>query len=130
MSRNANYRLALALAVGTVLFLVLGIGALGIIGEGGSDDRMYVAVLAVCLVGTVVARLQPHGMALTLAATAVAQVVVGLVAIARGLHTSPGASVIEIMGLTGMYAALFAASAWFFWRAAEQESPVLAGGRG
>ena len=130
MSRNANYRLGLALAVGTILFLVLGIGALGIIGAGGSNDRMFVAVLAVCLAGTVVARLQPRGMAMALAATAAAQVVVALVAIGRGLHTSPGASVIEILGLTAMYAALFAASAWFFWRAAEQESPVLVGGRG
>ncbi len=68
-------------------------------------------------------------MAMVLTAAAVAQVVVGLVAIARGLHTSPGASVIEIMGLTGMYATLFAASAWLFWRAAEQESPVLVGSR-
>ena len=129
MSRNANYRLGLALAAGTVLFLVLGIGALGIIGAGGSNDRMYLAVLAVFLLGSVVARFQPRGMALALAATAVTQVVVGLVAIVRGLHTSPGASVLEIMGLTCMYAVMFAASAWLFQRAAEQESPVLAGAR-
>ena len=129
MSRNANYRLGLAVAVGTVLFLILGIGALGIIGEGGSNDRMYVAVLAVFLIGTVAARLRAQGMAVALAATAVAQVVVGLVAILRGLHDSPGASVIEILGLTGMYAVLFAASAWLFRRAAEQESPALVGSR-
>ena len=129
MSRNANYRLGLALAAGTVLFLVLGIGALGIIGEGGSNDRMYLAVPAVLLIGSVVARLQPRGMALALAATAATQVVVGLVAIGRGLHASPGASVLEIMGLTCMYAVMFAASAWLFQRAAEQESPALASAR-
>jgi hypothetical protein len=130
MSRNANYRLGLAVALGTVLFLILGIGALGIIGEGGSNDRMYVAVLAVFATGTVAARLRARGMAMTLAATAVTQVVVGVVALLRGLHDTPGASVIEIMGLTGMYAVLFAASAWLFRRAAEQESPVLVGSRG
>ena len=129
MSRNANYRLGLALATGTALFLVLGIGALGIIGEGGSNDRMYLAVLAVFLIGTIAARFQPRGMALALAATAVTQVVVGLVAIGRGLHTSPGASVLEIVGLTFMYAVMFAASAWLFQRAAGQESPALADAR-
>lgn len=129
MSRNAFHRLGTAVAVATVVFLVLGIGALGIIGAGGENDRMYLGVLAVFFLGTVVARLRPHGMALALAATAVAQVLVGVIAIARGLHEQPGASVGEILMLTAMYAGLFALSAWLFWRAAEQESPALVDSR-
>lgn len=124
MSRNSYHRMGIALAVATALFLVFGIGALGIIGEGGPNDRMYVAVLAVLAIGTVVARLRPTGMAMALAATAVAQLLVGVVAIVRGLQDTPGASVLEILGLSGMYAALFGLSAWLFWRAAEQGSPV------
>lgn len=129
MSRNAFHRLGIAVAVATVVFLVLGIGALGIIGDGGENDRMYLGVLAVFFIGTVLARLRPQGMARALAATALAQVLVGVIAIARGLHEEPGASVGEILMLTTMYAGLFALSAWLFWRAAEQESPALVDSR-
>ena len=45
-----------------MLFLVLAIGALGIIGDGGRDDRMYLAVLAVLVLGTLVARLRARSM--------------------------------------------------------------------
>ena len=118
-SPSATYRLALALAVGTGLFLFLGAGALGIIGDGGSEDRMYVGVLAVLVVGAAVARLRAREMAYVLAATALAMGVCAVIAFANGWHDLPGASVIEILGLTGLYAALFAASGWLFWRAAE-----------
>jgi len=129
MSRNAYHRLGVAVAVGTALFLVLGIGALGIIGEGGENDRMFLAVLGVLAIGTVLARLRPRAMVAALVATSLTQVVVGVVAIARGLHDEPGASVGEILMLTAMYAGLFAASAWLFWRAAEQDAPVLVDSR-
>ena len=114
MSSNAYYRLGLAATALTVLFLLFGIGALGIIGSGGAHDRMYLAVLAVLAVGAVLARLRPHGMVLALLATAATQVGVGVVALLRGLHDLPGASVPEILGLTAMYALLFAGAAWLF----------------
>jgi hypothetical protein len=123
------YRLAIGIALATVLFLIWAIGALGIIGEGGRPDRMYVAVLAVAAIGTVLARLRPRGMALTLLATAVAQMLVAVIALVAGLQHTEGASVIEILGLNGMYAALFVLSAWLFRRAAEQQSAVAVGGR-
>ena len=113
------YRLGLALAVLTALFLFLAIGALGIIGEGGEPDRMYLAVFATLAVGAAVARLRARGMAFALLATALATAVVAAVALATGQQDTPGASVLEILGLTAMYAALFGLSAWLFWRAAE-----------
>ena len=117
MTANVSYRLALGLTVLTVLFLVYGIGALGIIGAGGEPDRMYVGVLAVLVLGTVSARLQPAGMALALVATAAAQMLVAVIAIVLGYQDEPGASVVEILGLNAMYAGLFGLSAWLFWRA-------------
>ena len=123
----ASYRLGLGLTVATALFLVLGIGALGIIGPGGRPDRAYAAVLAVLVVGAVVARLRSDGMALALAATALSQVVVTLVVFLAGLHHTEGASVVDILGINAMYTALFGASAWLFHRAAEQPAPVAAG---
>lgn len=123
-----TYRLALAVAVFTMLFLVWAIGALGIIGAGGRADRMYVGVLAVAVLGTAVARLRPRGMALAMLATALAVVLVAVIALARGLQHNEGASVVDILGLTAMYAALFGLSGWLFRRSAEQRrtssSPV------
>jgi hypothetical protein len=126
MTTATYYRLAVGVAVATVLFLVWAIGALGIIGEGGEPDRMYVAVLGVLAVGSVVARLRPRGMALTLLATAIAQLLVAVIALIAGLQDTPGASVAEILALSAMYAALFGLSAWLFWRAAEQATTARA----
>lgn len=57
-------------------------------------------------------------------ALAVASALLLVVAIARGLHETPGASIPEILGLSAVYAALFGLSAWMFRRAAGQSSPV------
>lgn len=124
MTSRTYYRLGAAIALLTVLFLVWSIGALGIIGEGGKPDRMYLGVLLTLVVGTAAARLRPRGMAYALVATATAQVVVAVVALATGQQDAPGASTAEILGLTAMFAALFALSAWLFWRSAESQ-PAL-----
>ena len=125
-SAQAYYRLAgaVAVAVGTMLFLLFGIGALGIIGAGGPPDLMYVGAAALGVVGAAVARFRARGTAVALAVTAGATEVVGMVAIAAGLHRSDGASAVEILGLSGMYAGLFAVSAWLFHRADEAARPA------
>ena len=73
MQRNAlAYRTAVLLAIGTATFLVWGMGALGVLGsDGTAHDVMFVAVFAVLIGGTLVARLRPVGMARALCATAV-----------------------------------------------------------
>ena len=119
---RTSYRLAVAVAVATALFLALGIGALGIIGDGGRADRMYLAVFVVLVVGSVAARLRPHGMALALLATAATQVLVAVVALATGLPDSENASVLDIVALTVMYAGLFGLSAWLSRRAAQRSA--------
>ena len=48
-SPTTRYALALTVAVGTVLFLLLGIGALGIVGDG-DRDWLYLAAPVVLLV--------------------------------------------------------------------------------
>ena len=80
MSSRTYYRLALAVALVTVLFLAFGIGALGIIGPGGRPDLMYVGAVAVVVVGAFLARFRSPGMALALPATAAATVLAGVVA--------------------------------------------------
>ena len=96
----------------------------GIIGSGGEPDRIYLAVLATGVVGSIVARFRPRGMAWAMAATSAATVVVGAVALLRGDADLPGASVAEIVGLTLFFAVPWAASAWFFLRSAEWRRPA------
>jgi hypothetical protein len=120
--RTTPYRLAVAVALGTSLLLVYGAGALGIIGDGGRRDLMYAAVLVVGLIGTALSRLRPKGMAMTLAAMGLAQILVTGIALLAGL--ADDASVLDLLGLTAMFAGLFALSAWLFHRAANHPSPA------
>jgi hypothetical protein len=126
---RTHYVLALALAVATVVFLILAVGALGIIGDGGRADRAYAAVLIVGAVGTTVARLRPGGMALVLVAMAFTQVLATTIVLLTGLHLDENASVVDILGITAMYAALFGLSAWLFKRASDERSEVAVSGR-
>lgn len=122
MTSNIAYRSAVALAAGTALFLVWGIGALGVIGvEGDRADLMYFGVLAMGLSGAIVARFQPDGMARAMFVTAAATVLVGLIALVLGKHQAEHTSIFEVLGLTGMFATLFAGSAWLFRSAAQAE---------
>ena len=116
---TTSYRLALALTLATVLFLALAIGALGIVGAGGRPDRGYAAVLAVLAVGSVLARFRASGMAVALAATALTQAVVTLVVFLTEQHTTEGASVVDILGINVMYAALWSLGAWLFRRSSD-----------
>ena len=115
MKTSTYYLLGVGAAVGTTLFLILAIGALGIIGDGGRDDRMYLAVPAVLVLGTIVARLRASGMSLALLATAATQLLVTVVALVAGVPEE--ASIVDILGINAMYAALFCLSAWLFRRA-------------
>lgn len=118
MSARLAYAAAAALAVAASLFLVWSILALGLIGvEGDPADRMYLGVIAVGLLGALVARFRPAGMARALAAMALAQAAVLVVALALGRRQSPVTSIPELAGLNAMFIALFLGSAWLFRRA-------------
>ncbi len=119
MTGDATYRAAAAIALAASLALVwLGAGV-GIIGpDGDPTNLMYVGVLAVGLIGAVLARFRPAGMALALLATALAQVVVAAIALAAGWGTTTPNWPLDILGLTGLFAALWLASAYLFRKAA------------
>lgn len=125
LTSRTSYRLALGLALSTALLLFLAIGAVGMIGDGGRPDRVYLAVFGVFVLGAALARLRPRGMALALAATALTQLVVLASVLASGTAEAERASVADLLGVNTMYAALFGASAWLFHRAAG-EGPATA----
>ena len=110
-----RYAQAAVLAVATVLFLLLGIGALGIVGDG-DRDMLYLAAPVVALVGAVAARFRAHGMAAAMAAAAVTTLVAGAVAVVLVVRADETASLLDIAGLSSMYALQFGASAWLFRR--------------
>ena len=115
---NTAYRAAVGVALAAAFLLVWMILAVGVIGEAGDPaDLMYVGVLAVGIVGAGVARFQPEGMARALLATALAQALVAVIALIAGKHEAPISSVAELVGLNGLFVALFVGSAWLFTRA-------------
>jgi hypothetical protein len=122
---NNPYRAAVGVAVAAAFILVFLMGAVGIIGEDGDPaDLMYLGVLAVGIIGAVIARFRPGGMARALLAMALATALVAVIALIARKHEAPISSVWEILGLNGFFVALFVASAWLFRRAAGKQPPA------
>jgi hypothetical protein len=115
--RGFAYRAGAGLALFAALSLVWVNLAVGFIGdEGNPANLMYVGVLAVGVVGAIVARGRPRGMASALFATAAAQALVGVIAYAFRLGGTEDAPLL-ILGLHGVWVAMFAASGLLFRRA-------------
>ena len=117
-THNTTYRFAVGVAVVAALILVwlsLGVGIIG--RDGDPANLMYFGVLAVGVIGALVARFRPLGMARALFATALAQTLVAMIAIFGGLGR-PYSGALELLGLNGFFVALFVGSAWLFRRAA------------
>ena len=122
---NVAYRAAVGVALAAALILLWLMGAVGIIGvEGDRADLMYFGVLAVGIIGAIIARFQPDGMARALLATALAQAAVAVIALIAGKHQDPVTSVPELVGLNGFFVALFVGSAWLFRHAARKRPPA------
>jgi len=112
---NVAYRAAVGVAVVTAVLLVWINGAVGIIGDG-PVNLMYFGVLAVGLIGALIARFRPRGMARALFATALAQFLVPVIAlIIWKPDFAPG--VLKVFGLNAFFVMLFVGSALLFRRA-------------
>lgn len=115
------FRTAVGLTLAAVLALVWMVAALGVTGRTGDPaDAMYAGVLAVGVVGAVMTRLRPEGMARTLVAMAIAQALVTAVALLAGRHQEAVTSLGELLALNGIFIALFLGSAWLFHQAARR----------
>ena len=120
MSRNpSTYKWAAGIALAAAFVLVwlsLGVGIIG--RDGDPANIMYFGVLAVGIVGAVIARFRPHGMARALFVMALAQLLVALIALFGGLGR-PWSGALELSLLNGFFIAVFLGSAWLFRRAAQ-----------
>lgn len=126
LTGSKAFRAAVGVAVVAAFILVWINLAVGIIGpEDHPANLMFAGVLAVALVGTLIARLRPRGMARTLAATALAQCIAGGMALVGGWGSSganwPGVIVV----LTAFFGALWLLSAWLFLKAARERSAPI-----
>jgi hypothetical protein len=120
---NTAYRAAVGVAVVAAFILIWMNLAVGIIGsEDNPANLMYGGVLAVGLLGALIVRFQPDGMSRTLAATALAQVLVGVIALIAGLGSTGANWPRVIVVLTGFFAALWLVSAWLFRKAAREQT--------
>jgi hypothetical protein len=127
---NIAYRFAVGVALAAAFILVWLNLAVGVIGTSGDPANvMYVGVLAVGIIGAIIARFQPPGMARALFATALAQALVAVIALIFGLGSSLSPPV-EILALNGFFVALFVGSAWLFRYAAREQTPAGAGPEG
>jgi hypothetical protein len=118
------YRAAVGVAVATALILVWVNAAVGIIGDDESVNFMYFGVLAIGIVGALIARLRPQGMARALFAMAIAQMAVPVIVLTipnlRGaLMEPPG--VVGVFGLNAFFAMLWIGSAWLFRKAGREQ---------
>lgn len=111
---NTAYKTGVGLALAAAFLTIWVNGAVGIIGsEDNVANLMYYGVLAVGLIGAVIARFEPQGMARAMIATAGAQVLVFVIAMVAGWgFTGP---------ITLFFLAFWVVSARLFQNAARRE---------
>ena len=121
--RDLVYRAGVALAVlGAFLLIWINL-AVGVIGsEDNPANLMFAGVLAVAGLGAIIARGRAAGMALALAATAMAQALAGVTALVAGWGADGENWPRVIIVLTGFWVALWLVSAWLFRRAARAQA--------
>jgi hypothetical protein len=118
---NVAYRAAVGVAVAAALLLVWINLAVGIIGsEDNPVNGLYFLVVFIGIIGVGIARFRPRGMAWALFATALAQLLVPMIALligksqASALQDPPG--FVGVLVLNAFFAMLFVMSALLFLR--------------
>lgn len=122
-SENVIYKLAVGLALTTGLCLIWANLAVGIIGsESAPINMLYFGAIAVGIIGAIIARFKPRGMANTMLSTAFA---IALIAIAA-IITESGSRASQLMGIVlinGFFIMIFLGAAWLFNYSTEKTEP-------
>lgn len=101
---NMVYRAAFAVAIATAAFLFFSNLAVGVIGsEDEPANMMYLGVIAVAVIGTILARFRPEGMARAMFVTALAQASTIAIVLFLGIHQTAGSTVLEIFAVNGFF---------------------------
>jgi len=120
LQSDTAYRLAAGLALAAGFLIVWLNAAAGLMGIEDDDpaNLLYVGVLVIGVMGVIIARFQPRGLARALFATALAQALVGAIALKYPNTASP----VQIVLLHGLFVALFTGAGLLF-RYAARERP-------
>jgi hypothetical protein len=115
MTGDTAYRAGVGVAAAAAVLLMWVNGAVGL--TDSAADGLYLGVVAVGLIGAVIVRFRPQGMAYAMGTAALARTVIDVGALAIGIVPAHN-SAFEVLGLTGVFVALFAGSVGLFWQAA------------
>ena len=122
LSGSLAYRAGVVVGVGGAFLLLwvnMAVGLLG--GEANPANLMFLGVLAIGATGALVARFRARGLAITMLAMAVAQVLVAVIAVASGQAGS--SPTMEVVGVTVVFLAPWLFSAALFRAAHTDEAP-------
>ena len=118
-SGNASYRAGAAIALAAAFLLVWINLAVGIIGnENNPLNLIFFAVIAIALIGSIIARFRAAGMALAMVVAAAIQGLVGTSVLALGLGAGEPPGPVGLFALIEFFALMWLFSAWCFRRAA------------
>jgi hypothetical protein len=118
-STSSLYRTGAGLAVFGAFLLTWANAAVGL--TDSDADGLYLAVVALGVIGAFVAQFRPMGMAYTMITMAVALAAVGLIALLTGIVPEHN-SAVQILAITCFFAAFFVGSALLFRKAARKET--------
>ena len=125
-SGSWSYRFGVGVALAAAFLLLWVNGAVGIIGDEGNDANvMFFGVLAVAIAGSAFARFKPQGMARAFIATALAQVLVAVVALSAELGSGGPIWPRDVLFLTVFFTAMWLLSARLFQIAARRRYEEL-----
>jgi len=78
-------------------------------------NLLYFGVIADGVIGALIARFQPMGLAYTMLAMAAAQAMVAAIALIGGFYQTPPSTVFEIIAVNGFFMFLFTVASILFW---------------
>lgn len=117
------FKIAVASALGSGLFLIWANAAVGIIGSENNDfNALYFLVIFVGIIGIFLSRLQAGRLSLTLFAMAATQLIMTIVALFSGMANLPHSSVATIIAVNTFFITWFIVSAFLFKYADEKSS--------
>jgi hypothetical protein len=114
-SRDRAFRIGIGAAVAAAFLLVWSTGAVGLIGsEDHPANLLYLAVIAVAVLGSLVVRLQAALLARVMYASAFLQALIGAVALVRGWGAGAANWPWDVIGASGFFTVLWLTAGLLF----------------